>query len=131
MAARSMSAFFKENVEQLTNEMYVASKRIKDENGKPVEWELRHIPNKVMNNIKKKAMNGSNAIDEALDMCVHAVIYPDLRNSELQDSYGVKNSAELLLEMLTSAELDQLELFVMEMNGYTDDLAEMVDNAKN
>lgn len=131
MAAKSMRAFFRENVEQLTNEMYVASNRIKDEDGNPVEWELRHIPNKVMNDIKKRAMNGSDAIDEALEMCVHAVVYPDLRDSDLQDSYEVKKPTDLLLELLTSAELDQLELFVMSMNGYDEDLVDKVDNAKN
>lgn len=131
MAAKSMRAFFKENVEQLENVMYVASERIKDENGNPVEWELRHIPNKVMNDIKKRAMNGSDAIDEALVMCVHAVVYPDLRDSDLQDSYEVKKPTDLLLELLTSAELDQLELFVMSMNGYDEDLADKVKNAKN
>lgn len=131
MSAKSMRTFFKENVEQLTNKKYVASDRIKDENGNPVEWELRHVNNKVMNDIKRRAANGSNVIDEALEMCVHAIVYPDLRDSELQDSYGVNKPADLLCELLSAAELDRIEIFVMDMNGYNEDLTSMVDNAKN
>ena len=36
----NLSAFMQPNVEQVKNHKYVASHRIKGEDGKPVEWEI-------------------------------------------------------------------------------------------
>ena len=41
-------------------------------------------------------VNSSKYVAELL---VSAVVYPDLYNAELQDSYGVKTASDLLKEM--------------------------------
>lgn len=129
---RSMNAFFKENVEEVKNVFYPASKRIKDENGNPVEWEIRVIPNSIMDAIKKKMHSGVvTGFEAAMEIAIAAIVYPNLNDSALQDSYGVKKKDELLKQMLTSAEIDALENFVMDANGYSDDFEAKVETAKN
>lgn len=128
----SLNGFFKENVEELKNTFYPASKRMKDENGKPIKWEIRFIPNPIMSKIKEDRANGTiSQIEAGLRMAVAAIVYPDLNNAALQDSYGVKNPKDLLSAMLSSAELDKLEEVVVEANGYTEDFNEKVEKAKN
>ena len=64
-------------------------------------------------------------------MCVACVVYPDLNNAELQDSYGVKSADALLKKMLLPGEYTELKAKVMEVNGYDMSMEELVDEAKN
>ena len=128
--------FFKEHRRQQKNVKYAASSLFLDEAGKPIEWELRVLPTKKVEEIKWNAMNNKtgrlDAQKMAIDMTVASVVFPPLRDAELQDSYGVKNARDLLYELLTSAELDNLESKVMEICGYLDSgIDRLAGEAKN
>ena len=41
--AENLSAFLRQNAIQVANQKVVASKRFVDENGNPIEWEVRGI----------------------------------------------------------------------------------------
>lgn len=41
--AATLSAFFAQNAEQIPNKKVVISNRFKDEDGNPVEWELKAL----------------------------------------------------------------------------------------
>ncbi len=108
-------AFMKENVVEVQNEKYVATKRILDENNEPMEWELRSISAKEDEEILKSCLTmGARGLEvdriKCLDRVIaSSVVFPDLNNVELQDSYGVKSSEQLLRVMLTAKEYYQLQ----------------------
>ena len=63
-------------------------------------------------------------------LAVKCVVFPDLNNAELQESYGVMGAEQLISAMLMPGEFDELISTILELNGFTD-MGEMVDEAKN
>ena len=59
------------------------------------------------------------------------VVFPDLNDARLQDSYGVMGSDRLLREMLRAGEYQRLLKIVKEINGFGEVTDELVDEAKN
>jgi hypothetical protein len=122
---------------------YVASKRFVDK-GKPVEWELKAIDSDLDEAIRKDCTkkvpvpgkrgqyNQETDTDKYIGkMCVASIVYPNLNDAELQDSYGVKSADALLKKMLKPGEYTELKTKVMEVNGYDMSMEELVDEAKN
>ncbi len=64
-------------------------------------------------------------------LTIKTVIYPDLNNAELQNSYGVMGAENLLTKMLLSGELLALHSKVNEVNGFNSDDEDLVEEAKN
>ncbi len=108
-------AFMKENAVKVKNEKYVASKRFLDEKGDPMEWELRSISAKEDEEILKSCLKvGVRGLEVDKIACLDrvmasSVVYPNLNDVELQDSYNVKSSEQLLRVMLTAKEYYQLQ----------------------
>lgn len=122
---------------------YVASKRFVDK-GNPVEWELKAIDTALDEAIRKDCTkkvpvpgkrgqyNQETDTDKYIGkMCVASIVYPNLNDAELQDSYGVKSADALLKKMLKPGEYTELKTKVMEVNGYDMSMEELVDEAKN
>lgn len=122
---------------------YAASKRFTAK-GKPVEWELKAIDSDLDEALRKECtkkvpiagkrgqFNQETDTDKYIGkMCVACVVYPDLNNAELQDSYGVKSADALLKKMLLPGEYTELKAKVMEVNGYDMSMEELVEEAKN
>lgn len=148
MASR-FSAFMAQNVEKIENRKVVVSDRFKDENGKPIEWEIRAImedenqaiQNKCFVNVPVPGKPGVYAreIDQTKytnAMIAASVVYPDLNDAELQDSWAkekndpsIKTPEKLLKVMLTSAEMGTLASAVV--NIKKTDEAELIEEAKN
>ena len=128
-----------------TNETvkYVASKRFQIK-GKPVEWELKAVSSDLDELIRKEctkkvpiagkrgAYNQETDTDKYIGkLCVACTVYPNLKDAELQDSYGVKDADALLKKMLLPGEYTDFKTKVMEVNGYDMSMEELVDEAKN
>ena len=65
-------------------------------------------------------------------MICASVVSPDLYDTELQDSYGVKTPEELLLAMVDDpGEYNELAMFVQRFNGFDNPFEEKVNEAKN
>ena len=64
-------------------------------------------------------------------LVVACVVYPDLNDAALQDSYGAMGADTLVKKMLTAGEYAALLEKVQEINGYDKDMSELVDEAKN
>ena len=65
-------------------------------------------------------------------MIVAATVYPDLYDSELQDSYGVKTPEELLYALVDDAgEYQELSVWMQKFQGFSKSFDEKVDEAKN
>lgn len=138
----NLSAFFATSMEQAANEFVAVTDRAKDEKGEPILWEIKAISNERIKAIRKectvtkRAKRGvpqetfdSNKFE--LKLCAACVVFPNLNDAELQDSWGVKSAESLLGTMLLSGEQDKLSEAVMAINGYDMDFDEEVDTAKN
>lgn len=133
----SLSAFLKANKKENQSVMYVASKSFVDENGNPLEWELKQISCKREESIKSMcSLKVKNRTDFDTDkytlmLAAATVISPNLNAKELQDSYGVMGSEALLLEMLSPGELTKLKMKAQEVNGYGQTMEELREEVKN
>ena len=138
------SAFMAQNKIKRENVKYVASKSFVDENGEPIEWELRQIGNKEDDALRKsctrqvKVVGKANMTRQELDsglymgkLAAACTVYPDLNNKELQDSYGVMGSDDLLKAMLSAGEYAEYCNKVSEVNDFDIDLNDRVEEAKN
>lgn len=137
------SAFMASNVAPIENKKIVVSTRYKDENGKPLEWEIRAVTSEENDDLQRRAMvsvpvmgqRGSytremDQIKYTALLLSASVVFPDLNDAELQDSYGVKTPEALLKKMLYPKEEALLAREVMSFSQI-EDLGEAVQEAKN
>ena len=140
----NFSAFFAQNKLKPETVKLAVSNNFVDENGKPLEWELRVLTAKEDIDIRRasthkvKAPGKSTVYSQELDtnlylakMTAASVTYPDLNNAELQNSYGVMGAENLLEVMLSAGEYIALSGKVAEINGFTTSVDELVEEAKN
>ena len=139
------SKFMKSNKTVKENGFYAPTRSLCDENGKPLEWEFRHITSKENEdlrdactievpitgkpNIFRQKVKSSLYIQK---MIAASVVVPDLYDKDLQDSYGSMTPEELLLAMVDDpGEYNDLASFVQKFQGFNVSFDEKVDEAKN
>ena len=139
------SVFMKANKKVNENEKYAPTESMVDENGKPLEWEFKHISSKENDNLrdantKDIPITGKpNIYRQKLDaskylaqMITAATVYPDLYDAQLQDSYGVKTPEDLLYAMVDDpGEYQELCNWMQKFQGFTKTLEDKVEEAKN
>lgn len=140
-----LSRFMKQNKTVKENTIFAATKSLTDEKGEPLLWEIRHIPTKEDEKIRdactvevpvtgkpgmyRPKVNSSKYISKLL---AESVVFPDLCDAALQDSYGVKTPEDLILEMLDdTGEYMAFTAFVQKFNGFNVSIDEKIDEAKN
>lgn len=139
---RTFDAFLKTNKIEKQNEFIPVSQAFQDENGDTILWEVRQLTNEEMKYIKKscvkqvKDKRGNVTVETDSDkmMCLMAAmstVYPDLKNAELQNSYGVLGETALLEAMLSAGELLVYEQEVNRINGFDVSFDDKVEEAKN
>lgn len=139
-----LSAFFMENAIKPENVKYAASKRFLDEDGKPIEWEIRAISSAEDEDIRRKCMKKvsvpgrKNQFTTETDvnlylgrLAAECTVFPDLKSAELQDSYKVRGEDILLKKMLTAGEYADYCQKVQEVCGFDISFDEEVEEAKN
>lgn len=140
----NFSMFMKSNKKQKQNVMHPVTKSLMDEDGKPLLWEIKPLTTKENEAIREKCtvdvpVKGKpNMFRPKVDMNKYqtmlmcaAIVFPDLNNVELQNSYGVMTPEDLLKEMVDDpAEYTDLMVFVQQISGFKT-LQEEVDEAKN
>ena len=141
----NLSLFLKQNKKERENQFYPATKSLCDEKGKPLQWELKplstaqnealqdacmtEVPIKGKPNMYRPKLDTNTYIKKVICTCV---VFPDLHNKELQDSYGVMTPEDLLTAMVDNpAEYQDFAQFVQKMNGFNVSLEEKVTEAKN
>lgn len=141
----NLSQFMKQNKVKKENVEYVATKSLIDQNGEPLIWTLKplttkendairddctkEVPIPGKSNVFRQKLNTSKYIAK---MICASVVEPNLNDKELQDSYGVMGTEELLKEMVDDpGEYADLALFIQEFNGFTANMDEKVEEAKN
>ena len=143
MSSKSLSAFLAQNAVKVNNRKLIPSKRFLDENGNPVEWEIKSITADENQKLRKSCMRSvpvpgkrgqfTQDFDTAsyqAKLAVKCVVYPDLNTQELQDSYSVMGAEQLISAMLTPGEFDNLISEILEHNGFSD-MGDLVEEAKN
>jgi hypothetical protein len=138
----SLQAFFAQNAKAEIIDEVVVSDRFKDENGRPIMWKIRAITEAENEQLRKAATQyvkgpGGRRVAEIqpevymAKVVVSSVVFPDLKDAELQKSYGVLGAEDLLKRMLLSGEYARLVQAVQEINGFDKDVNELVDEVKN
>lgn len=136
--------FMKKNKVQKSNAQYAATKSLLDENGKPLLWEIKPMTTRQSEDLRDKCTVDVPVTGKAnmyrpklltkkymASLIAASVVYPDLYNKELQDSYGVTTPEELIVEMIDDpAEYNEFAKFVQDFNGF-ETLADKVNEAKN
>lgn len=139
------SAFMKVNKVAKENEKHAVTKSLCDDKGNPLEWEFRHITSKENDAIRDAATRevpipgrGNmyrqklDGVQYSRDMVVKSIVFPDLYDKELQDSYGVKTPEDLLMEMVDDpGEYMELIAYVQKFQGFNVSFDDKVDEAKN
>lgn len=124
----SLKSFFRENNIKIEETTYLASDRFKDENGELIYWKLKVLTNKELDDlkisctktkfVKHQPVNEFDSEKFAHKMITDCILYPNLYDKELQDSYGVFDPYKLLCEILTSGEMIALQEKIDELHSY-------------
>ena len=135
----------KQNKIEKPNVKYPAVKSLKDENGETLLWELRHLTSKENDRIRDECtseipiVGKPNMYRPKLNASLYlrkliaaSVVYPDLYDAQLQDSYGVKSPEELIYAMVDEpGEYGELAAYIQKLNGFDVTLEEKAEQAKN
>lgn len=136
----SLKAFFSQNVRPATVEEVVVSDRFVDEAGKPIPWKVRALTEAENEQLRRSSMQPPRKRGDSPEIqpdtylakvTVASVVFPDLKDAELQQSYGVMGAEELLKKMLLPGEYARLVQKVQEVNGFDRDVNELIDEVKN
>ncbi len=137
----SLKAFLSQNAIKAENEKHVISERFVDEKGNPIPWEIRALTAEEDEALRKlctrKIRNKGLVTQETnyeeyiAKMVVECVVFPNLKDKELQESYGVLGADKLVKTMLTSGEYAVLLEKVQLVNGFDVGMEELVEEAKN
>lgn len=135
----ALAAFLKQNKKEVKNIKFPASQNFVDGKGKPIEWTLRPMTSKAAESIRKECQSfgkgGKVNVDSAKfnrKVAAYCTVEPNLHDAELQDSYGVMGAEDLIVEMLDNdGEYQAYVKKCLEISGYNQNDAELVDDAKN
>lgn len=138
------SLFMKQNKAVRANGKYAPTKSLTNEDGKPLEWEFRHISSRENEDLREsctmevQVKGKPNLFRPKLDaakylvkMIVASAVYPDLYDKGLQDSYGVMTPEELVYAIVDDpGEYNSLGEWLQKFQGFTKSFEEKVDEAK-
>lgn len=118
-------------------EVIVSNRFVED--GKPVPFvirpitqeENRAIMKKFTKHDKKKGIETFERPEYVAALTAAGVVFPDLKNAELQKAYGVLGEAAVLQKMLYAGEFAELAQAVQDLSGLEEDINEEIEEVKN
>ncbi len=133
--------FMLQNAVKVENEKFVVSDRFLDENGQPIEWELRTLTKieeeDIMRSCYRVVEKGGRTLNEFDDILYQgkvvasSVVYPELNNVDLQNSYRAMSNDQLLKTMLTAKEYLKLQIKLHTTGNQRVSINDKVEQAKN
>lgn len=137
----SLQSFFAQNVVSEITEEVVISDRFKDEAGKSIPWKLRSMTEEENEAIRKSSQRKvkdkgmvtveTNSDEYLAKLVVSSVVFPNLKDAELQKSYTVLGAEKLLRKMLLPGEYATLLQKVQVLNGFDKGVNDLADEVKN
>lgn len=136
----SLTGFFKENVVDPYQEVeYVVSDRFIDEDANPIKWKLKPMNPDVALDLIDKSVETDPKTRKAdfktslyqKNVVINTIIYPNLNDAALQDSYGVMSPGELISRMLNAEEFNGLLSKCMDVNGLSKSFEDKKEEVKN
>lgn len=140
----NLSAFLAQNAIKVKNVKYAASNRFVNDDGTPVEWEIRCVSSTEDEDLRRdctkrvrvpgKKNQFTNETDYNLylgKLAAACTVFPNLNDAELQTNYGVMGADALLKTMLLPGEYANYLAKIQEVNGFDIDFDEVVEEAKN
>ena len=139
---KDLKFFLRQNATLPKNEEVEVTQRFKDENGNPIKFEIKPISNELDDELRKQNTRQVKRAKGVYvpeldnqgylsDMTIRAVVYPDLNDKELQDSWGVMDAKELINAMLLPGEYNVLLQAIQQLNGWDLSLDDIKEEAKN
>ena len=139
---KDLNFFLKQNTIPVENQEVEVSKRFKDDTGNTVKFEIKSISNEMDDALRKQntrqVKKAKGVIVPELDqqkyfvdLVLKSLVYPDLNDKELQDSWGVMDSKELINAMLLPGEYTALLQEVQKINGWDLNVEDIKDEVKN
>ena len=127
-----LTLFLKKNKIQRNNTQYAATKSLVDGDGKPLMWEIKPLTTKDSEQMRIECtreiqVTGKPGVyRQQLDtrkyvatMLSRSVVYPDLYDATLQNSYGVATPEDLIQEIIDDpSEYNEFASFVQHFNGF-------------
>ena len=108
------------------------SERVVDEAGQPQLWELAPLCAADVQRLLAEPGGAPGTPGRLLlQLLAESVVWPDLQEAELQDSWGALGAEHLLLRMLSPGEFAALQRAFVELNLQGRGLGEQVAQAKN
>lgn len=130
--------FMKQNVAPHENTFYEISKRFCEEDGTPIKFEFRALTSKDVDESRdsaitktRRGITGVNSTILMHNLITKALVFPDLEDKELQDSYGVYGASALIGVMFDAKEYTTLSDIVGALAGFDQDTDELKAEAKN
>ena len=103
---KDLSIFLKENKIKRENVFYCASEDFKDSEGNVIRWEIKPVTTREEEAIREESMDYADGkyrlnVNRYIEkMVAEAVVFPNLYDAKLQDSYNVKSPEALVKEIL-------------------------------
>ena len=108
-------AFMQQNAVETENIKFAVSARFLDDKKKPIEWEIKAVTSdedaRIRKAYTKKVTGKGGVVTQNFDaeeylaaLAARCVVYPNLNNAELQNSYGVMSAEQLVKKMLKPGE---------------------------
>lgn len=130
----NLSLFLKKNKKTRENVKYAATKSLCDENGSPLEWEIKPLNSREYDQLMADCSDDKGKMDWVMfreRLVTACVAEPNLNSSELQDSYGVMSAEDLLRAMVDDPlEFSAFYKFVDNMSS-SGNIDEKIEQAKN
>lgn len=140
-----LSRFLKKNKVKKENIKIPATISLTDDDGNPLLWEIRPMTTREDSAIrdectKEVQVTGKPGLFRPkfdgnrylAKMAASCIVYPNLNNKELQDSYGVMGAENLLLEMIDDpGEFNKFMNQIQEYHGFGETFQDKVETAKN
>ena len=119
------------------NLKFVLSDAFIDDDGKPIEWEIRQLTAKEGIEARKQLNQSDDIVEQSLGYLAEAVVYPDLHDKELLDGiseiigHKVLSAKDVLLYLLDDDQIIGLVSTYLQYSAIDRTVDELAANLKN
>lgn len=106
--------FYRENRKDRGEREVLLTERLAQDGGQ-MFWRIRPMSQRENEDIWRRCGEDEKRYEGAV--LAESVVFPDLRDAKLQNSYGVAGAERLLGRLLLAGEYDRLRMAVEEING--------------